>query len=333
MSNSVIGTRIGGYMVEAELGRGGMGVVYRAQELALGRAVALKLLHPSMVDDPVARTRFQREITNTAAIEHPHVVPVYSAGYEDGHFYIAMRFVQGRDLGELLHQEGRLEPNRAFRLVGQIASALHAVHATGLVHRDIKPQNVLLWNPGESDEHSFLTDFGIAKALDEVQPLTRIGALGTPGYMAPEVRDGRPATPACDQYGLAVLAFELLTGRLPFDLQDEIQDIPRPLHAYSRNVPRHARETLERALSPDPAERHPDVRALALSDPSAHLAFEQGRAITSTVTNARDQRQLVLQLETKHGLSVEAIAEIADLKKTEVVRLRRKAAREALIGE
>jgi serine/threonine-protein kinase len=333
MSDSLIGAQIGIYAVEEELGRGGMGVVYRAEDLALRRPVALKVLLPHLLDDSTARTRFQREIQTTVAIEHPHVVPVYAAGLEDGHFFIAMRYVQGRDLGDLLHGETQLLHKRVLRLVGQVASALYAVHAKGIVHRDIKPQNVLIWNPGEPDEHAFLTDFGIAKALDDVQPITRVGALGTPGYMAPEVLEGLPPTPACDQYALAVVAFELLTGRMPFDDDDEIRDLPVPLAAYAPGVPKQLRETIERALSPDPQQRFDDVRAFVMSDETAHEAFERSQAITTTVENVRNQERLVTDLHAVHALSDSAIAEIADLRRTEVVRLRRQAARRALVGE
>lgn len=333
MIDPLLGERIGIFLVEAELGRGGMGVVYLAQDLALNRSVALKVLLPHLLDDATARARFQREIQNTVAIEHPHVVPVYTAGLEDGRFFIAMRYVQGQDLAEVLHATGQLAHPRVLRLVGQIASALWAVHAKGIVHRDIKPQNVLLWNPDEPDEHAFLTDFGIARALDDVQPLTRIGALGTPGYMAPEVLEGLPPTPACDQYALAVVAFELLTGRMPFEDDDEIRDLPLPLAAYAPGIPKQVKETIERALAPDPNERFEDVRAFVMSDETAHEAFERSRAISTTVETVRSQERLVTDLHSVHALSDEVIAEIADLRRTEVVRLRRQAARRALIGE
>ena len=330
MADPLLGTEVDVYRVEAELGRGGMGVVYLAEDLALRRRVALKVLLPHLLDDPTARSRFQREIQNTVAIEHPHVVPVYAAGLAEGRFFIAMRYVQGQDLGEVLHVEHQLPHARVLRLVGQIASALWAVHAKGIVHRDIKPQNVLVWNPGEPDEHVFLTDFGIARALDDVQPLTRAGALGTPGYMAPEVLEGLSPTPACDQYALAVVAFELLTGRLPFDEDDEIRDLPVPLAA---GVPKRVKDTIKRALSPDPDDRFEDVRAFVMSDETAHEAFERSQAISTTVETVRSEEQLVEDLHSVHDLSDEVIAEIADLRRTEVVRLRRRAARRALLGE
>ena len=333
MTDPLLGTQIGNFLIKEELGHGGMGIVYVAEDLALRRAVALKVLAPHLLDDATARTRFQREIKNTVAIEHPHVVPVYSAGIEDGNFFIAMRYVRGADLWQIFREEGPLEYKRVLRLVGQIASALHTVHATGIVHRDIKPQNVIVWNPGEPDEHTFLTDFGIAKALDDMHRVTKVGVLGTPPYMAPEIREGSAATPACDQYALGVMAFELLAGRVPFEEDDEIQDIPLPLSAYAPEVPRHVRETIERALSPSPSDRFDDVRAFVLSDDTARDSFERSQAITTTIRDVRSQEQLVTDLQAVHGLTEEAIAEIADLRRTEVVRLRRQAARKALIGE
>jgi serine/threonine-protein kinase len=333
MADPLLGTKIGSFLVEEELGRGGMGVVYVAQELGLHRAVALKVIAPHLLDDATTRTRFQREIANTVAIEHPHVVPVYSAGIDEGSFFIAMRYVRGADLWHIFREEGPLNQERVLRLTGQIASALYTVHQTGIVHRDIKPQNVLIWNPGEPDEHSFLTDFGIAKALNDVQRVTTIGALGTPPYMAPEVREGMPATPACDQYALAVMTFELLTGKLPFEDDDEIRDIPLPLSAYAPDVPHHVRQTIERALSPDPNDRFEDVRAFVFTDATARAAFKRSEAITETLDGARSPEQLVTDLHGRYGLNEDAIAEIADLRRTEVVRLRRQAARKALIGE
>jgi serine/threonine protein kinase len=336
--DGLIGVELAGFRIESELGRGGMGVVYLAEEVALGRVVALKVLAPEHVQDPTARGRFQFEIKSAVAIEHPHVVPIYGAGYEGGQFYLAMRFVRGEDLLRVLDTDGPLSEARALRIVGQIASALHAVHEQGIVHRDIKPQNVLVWNAGEPDEHSFLTDFGIARALDESRRLTQFGALGTRGYMAPELLDGMAPTPACDQFSLACVAFELLTGRLPFGegttdtADDEPQDLPLPIVAYAPPSKR-VRESIEQALSVDPKERFVDIRAFVAAMDVAHEAFERSRAITGTVATARSAEKLVSELYTSHGLSEEAIAEIADLRKSEVVRLKRQAARSFLVGD
>jgi serine/threonine-protein kinase len=291
-----------------------------------------------LLEDSTAAARFQREIKNAVEIEHPHIVPVYSAGYEDGVFYLAMRYVRGPDLWEVVSAEGPLPEPRTMRLVGQLASALFSCHEQSIVHRDVKPQNVLLWNAGAPDEHAFLTDFGIAKALNDAVRITRFGALGTPGYMAPELLNGEAASPASDQFALACLAFELLTGHLPFgepdasDTQD-VQEFPLPLTVYAPGVSTRVRETIERALSPEPDERFPDVRAFVTADEAAHEAFERSNAISETVGKVRGQSELVTGLALEHGLSDARIAEIADLKKSQVVRLRRQAARRFVIGE
>ncbi len=282
-----LGTQIGNFVLEAKLGQGGMGVVFVARDLALGRDVALKVLAPNLVDDARARSRFQREIKAAVAIEHPHVVPIYSAGYEDGCFFLAMRYIRGRDLHVVLNETGPLAEERAMRIVGQIASALYAVHEQGLVHRDVKPHNVLLWTSDIGEEHAFLTDFGLAKAVDEVFGITVAGALGTRGYMAPELHDGADPTPSCDQYSLAVLAFELLTGQLPFHDDDELRDFPEPIGALAPGTSQSLRATIQRALSPDPGERFPSVLAFVQSNDSSYEAFE--KSTTQRLENCRDR--------------------------------------------
>lgn len=334
MSGLAVGAQLGNYLIEDELGRGGMGIVYKAQDLALKRPIALKVLAPHLLDDSAARTRFQGEIKHAVVIEHPHVVPVYNAGYEGGYFYLAMRYVRGPDLARLLDTDGPLSEARAMRIVGQIASALWMVHSEGIVHRDVKPQNVLVWNAGATDEHTFLTDFGIAKAIDETLGLTKLGALGTRGYMAPELLNGRPASAACDQFSLACLAFELLAGELPFGTQmDDALIDPLPLALHAPQTSKGVRETIERALAADPRERFPDVLAFVTRDETAHEAFEQSRAINDAVKGKRSDSELVTGLHAEHGLSDAKIAEIADLEKSQVVKLRRKAARRSLVGE
>jgi serine/threonine-protein kinase len=313
-----------------------MGVVYRAEDLALRRPVAIKLLLSELLERPNARTRFQQEIETAANLEHPHIVPVYNGGYEDGHFFIAMRYVEGPDLGRIVERDGALSENRTLRLVGQIASALHSVHTKGIVHRDVKPQNILVWNAGEPDEHAFLTDFGIAKALDDPRRLTTAGVLGTPGYMAPELLAGMPPTPACDQYSLGCVAFELLTGHLPGS--DEVAEPgsghePHRRSELPEQISPRLRHTIERALEVDPKHRFADLRALALQDEAASEAFERSEAISDTVSTSRSQPELVENLYTAHGLSDAEIAEIADIEKSRVVLLRRQAARRSLIGE
>jgi serine/threonine protein kinase len=334
VTDPLIGTTIAvKFELEERLGEGGMGVVYRAKDRALKRTVAVKLLAPHLLQDTAARARFQREIASAVAIEHPHVVPVYDAGYEDGFFYLVMRCVDGPSLGQLLVRHGPLPEERAMRIVGQVASALHAVHERGIVHRDVKPQNVLLWGAGTPDEHALLTDFGIARAIDETRGITRFGVIGTPGYMAPELHKSRSVAPAGDQFALACVAFELLTGRLPFDqdVDGEWVRVAAPL-ADLAPVSRRVHETIERALAPKPSDRFPSVRAFVMADDTAQQSFERSQAIAEVVAE-RSSESVVRELHTEHGLTDEAIAEIADLKKSEVLRLKRRAARRAIVGD
>jgi serine/threonine protein kinase len=326
------GSIVGRYQVIEELGQGGMGVVYRAIDGPLQRDVALKVIAPKYLHDKEARARFQQEIKAAVAIEHPHVVPVYNAGFEDGHFFLAMRYVRGCDLWQLVHEGGPLPEQRAMRLVGQIASALAMMHQQGMVHRDIKPQNVLVWHPDFSDEHAFLTDFGIAKALGETLGLTKMGPIGTLGYMAPELRRWETVTPACDQYSLACLTYELLSGRLPFS-EDAIDgDPPEPIQLHAQ-VSSKLQAALGRALLSEPTDRFPDVQAFVAASDVAHEAFNESRNIQQTLASGRPDSQKISQLYTGLQLSDERIAEIANLEKSEVVSMRRRAARQSIVGE
>ena len=183
MATLAPGQTFAGYSVEAVVGRGGMGVVYRATDLALERPVALKLVAPELAADPRFRERFLRESRLAASMEHPHILPVYAAGEADGTLYLAMRLVEGEDLKTLLEREGTLEPALAVGLVTQIAGALDAAHAKGLVHRDVKPGNVLISSSGEC----YLCDFGLTKPMAAERSLTESGQfLGTLDYVAPE---------------------------------------------------------------------------------------------------------------------------------------------------
>src|SRR5262245_29872866 len=183
-----IGTDFLGYRIEDVIGRGGMGVVYRAYDLRLKRPVALKLVAPSLATDERFRERFARESELVMSLEHPNVVPIYDAGDVDSRLYLAMRLVDGTDLGSLLRSEGALDPARAVTICSQIASALDAAHARGLVHRDVKPSNVLL----DGSEHVYLADFGLTRRLDDLtsDPGSE-RSIGTPAYLAPEQLEGQ----------------------------------------------------------------------------------------------------------------------------------------------
>ena len=219
------GSRIGQYVIEQQVGSGGMAVVFSARDETLGRMVALKVLSPALAHDEEFRRRFLRESRSVAAVEESHIVPVYAAGESDGVLYIATRFVPGGDLGSLLRREGQpFAPDRAVSLISQIASALDAAHQAGLVHRDVKPGNVLIDSTPGRPEHAYLADFGLSKATSSATGLTASGAfLGTPDYCAPEQITGKPPVSArSDQYSLACVAFCLLTGSVPYGRGDTI---------------------------------------------------------------------------------------------------------------
>jgi hypothetical protein len=208
-----IGSEFVGYRIEGLIGRGGMGVVYRAYDLRLKRTVALKLMAPELALDERFRERFSREAELAMSLEHPNVVPIHDAGDIDGRLYLAMRYVEGRDLGVLLEAEGALEPAHAVAICGQVAQALDAAHARGLVHRDVKPSNVLL----DENEHVYLADFGLTRRLDERSAPGEHGrSMGTPAYLAPEQIEGRPIDGRADVYSLGCLLYQCLTGEIPF---------------------------------------------------------------------------------------------------------------------
>jgi len=207
-----------GYRIEDEIGRGGMGGVYRATELSLERPVALKLITPELAADEGFRKRFLRESRLAASLDHPHVLPVFQAGEAEGQLYIAMRYVEGEDLRTLLRRTGKLEPVRAVRICGQVAEALDAAHRRGLVHRDLKPGNVLLDSSGEA----YLADFGLTKQVGSAS--TQTGELvGTLDYLAPEQIRGEEVDGRTDEYALACVLYECLSGQAPFHRQTEAE--------------------------------------------------------------------------------------------------------------
>ncbi|MDP9343329.1 MAG: protein kinase [Actinomycetota bacterium] len=217
-----IGSLVGSYRIDSLVGRGGMGVVYRAQHTRLKRLAALKVLAPEVADEPDFRERFERESELAAAMDHPNIIPIYDAGEADGTLYIAMRFVEGTDLRALLEGVGPLTASRAVDLLEPVASALDGAHRRGLVHRDVKPGNVMVeQRGGEADEHVFLTDFGLVKRVDAPGGLTRTGYfVGTVDYAAPEQFRGEPLDGRTDQYALGCLLYHCLAGHPPFPRDD-----------------------------------------------------------------------------------------------------------------
>ncbi|HWA53981.1 MAG TPA: serine/threonine-protein kinase, partial [Solirubrobacterales bacterium] len=224
------GDEFAGYRIERRLGRGGMGVLYLAIEPGLERRVALKLIAPEAAADEVFARRFAEESKIAASIEHPNVVPIYAAGEEGDVPFIAMRYVAGADLARRLARAGRLEPAAAVDLIAQIGNGLDAIHAAGLIHRDVKPANVLL--AGEQGaEHAYITDFGVARNVSTESGLTQTGRfVGTLDYVAPEQISGGPIDARVDVYALGCLLFKLLTGEVPFPKEGEAARLYAHLH-------------------------------------------------------------------------------------------------------
>ncbi len=256
---------IAGYRIESVVGRGGMGVVYRATQLALEREVAIKLIATERAQDPVFRARFERESKLAASIEHVNVIPVYEAGEDDGLLYIVMRLVDGVDLAHVLAHDGALEPARAARLVAQLAGALDAAHGHGLVHRDVKPANILLTL--DEPEHLYLTDFGVAKRLGDDGMTQAGGWVGTIDYLAPEQIRGEAAGPAGDIYALAAVLFHCLTGRVPYARDSDAAKlwahVNAPLPALGPGFPPALDAVVSRGMAKEPAQRFRTAAELA----------------------------------------------------------------------
>ena len=265
------GFLLAGYRLEAPVGAGGMAVVFRARDERLGRLVALKILAPAVAADPAFRRRFIAESRAAAAVDDPHIIPVYEAGEADGVLFIAMRFVQGGDLRLVLQREGALAPGRAAAFISPVASALDAAHAVGLVHRDVKPANILVdAHPGRPD-HVYLSDFGVTKGAMTSVSLTEAGQfLGTPDYSAPEQIDGRTVDGRTDQYALACVSYQLLTGAPPFErdqgmavLLAHLSQPPPSLGSRRPGLPEAADRVLARALAKAPEKRFGSCRDFA----------------------------------------------------------------------
>lgn len=247
-TDPAIGSTLAGYRLDELIARGGMGVVYRATQLALERPVALKVIAPHLAGDAGFRERFLRESRLAARLEHPGVVPVYDAREEDGELIVAMRLIEGGNLKQRIAARGPLPPAEAVALLGQVAEALDAAHAAGIVHRDVKPHNVLL-----EGERAYLTDFGLAKALGESGVLSGASIAGTAEYMSPEQWRGRDVGPAADVYSLGCVLYEAVTGVAPF---------ARRAGGAEPEMPRGLDAVVERAVAKDPAERYPSAGAM-----------------------------------------------------------------------
>ena len=286
-TNTRIGTELGPYRIESLLGRTAMSVVYLAEHVRLGRRVALKVLDVHVGADPSFRERFTRESRLAASLDHPHIVPVYDAGEAAGLFYIAMRYVEGGDLRSVMERDGIPRVAETLFIVEQVADALDAAHALGLVHRDVKPGNVLL---SRNRDHAYLSDFGIVKQ-STMTALTRTGGfVGTPEYAAPEQIEGQKVDARTDVYGLGCMVFECLTGQTPFQGESEMSLLyahlqkPAP-HVTSRrdDLPPALNTVLATALAKSPDERYRTCGELAAA---VHAAAVRRTTPTGQLTAA-----------------------------------------------
>jgi YVTN family beta-propeller protein len=274
--------RIGGefldYRIEEPIGQGGMGVVYLAYDNRLKRKVALKLMAPELAHDERFRERFSRESELAMSLEHPNVIPIHDAGEADGRLYLAMRYVEGTDLRALLREEGSLEPLRALAIVRQIAQALDAAHVKGLVHRDVKPSNVLL----DASEHVYLADFGLTRRQSaEVGQPGEARSLGTPAYIAPEQIEGGPIDARADVYSLGCLLYECLTGAPPFGGSSRLEiawahleEEPPSATECTPDLPGGIDDVIRKALAKQRDDRYPTCAAL-IDAAEAALGFHR----------------------------------------------------------
>ena len=283
-SDPLPGSEVAGFRLEELLGRGGMGAVYRATDVRLGRSVALKLLVPELAESDRFRERFLRESQLAASLDHPHIVPIYAAGDADGQLYLAMRYVEGSDLRQLIAREAPLDPARALRLIEQIGDALDAAHERGLVHRDVKPGNVLIAG-ATGREHCYLTDFGLTKQTSSISGLTGTGELvGTIEYVSPEQIRGEKIDERADVYSLGCVLYECLAGVRPFARESEVATLwahvhepPGPLRGTHPELGDEIDEVMARALAKAPADRHGSCAEL-VAEARAALGLEEGPA-------------------------------------------------------
>jgi serine/threonine protein kinase len=294
------GSDFAGFRIGRTLGHGGMGIVYLATEVRLERQVALKVIRAELAGDESFRARFRSESRTAASVEHPNVVTVFGAGEHDGLLYVAMRFVPGRDLGRIVAADGALSPDDAAPLIAQVADGLDAVHAAGLVHRDVKPHNVIV---GEEDD-AYLTDFGLAKAMASSSGLTATGqVIGTVDYMAPEQIEGRRVDARTDVYALGGVLFHAITGRVPFDERESTAKmyahVNEPPPSTGGRLASVLDPVIRRAMAKDPADRHLSagdlgraavaaIRGEPVTEPEHIVGSGEAAPLPETVRLSRD---------------------------------------------
>jgi predicted Ser/Thr protein kinase len=302
----MLGASVAGYRIESVAGRGGMGVVYRARQIALDRAVALKLIAPELARDDAFRARFARESRIAASLDHPNVIPVYEAGEDGDRLFIAMRFVEGTDLGRMIDEGGAVEPRLAAELVAQAASALDAAHARGLVHRDVKPANLLVAGDA-ARPHVYLTDFGLARRDGSSTALTTTGQwMGTPDYAAPEQIDGDEVDARTDVYALGCVLFTALAGVPPFGDRPRmakagahLHERPPALRSIRPEVAAAFEPVVARALAKRPIDRYPSAGELGAAALAA-AGSTGGTTSTRRLVRAREGSSRTARL-TRRG--------------------------------
>ena len=329
------GTEVASYRIVHTLGRGGMSVVYLAEHDWLQRKVALKVLAPQLADDERFRERFVRESRLAASLDHPNVIPIYEAGASGGDLFIAMRFVEGSDLRTLLHEGGALEPARAIGILRQVASALDAAHEQGLVHRDVKPANVLLARPRSSEpvEHVYLSDFGLTKRSASDSAVTGTGQfVGTLDYAAPEQFKGETPDARTDVYSLGCVLFECLTGRPPFRSENDaglmyahLQQPPPPVTSERPDLPHEIDRVVGRAMAKSPDDRPRSAGELA-DDAARALGAELPPRAALLKAPAEDAYQGLLaqgvdRAISEFGLDAKKVPAALDLMDREMRRL------------
>ena len=265
----LVGDEFASYRLRGIISRGGMSVVYQAENPRLGNVIALKVLAPELATNDVFRTRFLQESRTAAALSHPNVIPIYDVGSCEDLLYMAMRYVSGPDLRTVLEKERQIPQTRALVIAGQTARALDAAHRTGLVHRDVKPGNILIEEDGDDhDLHVYLADFGITKHTTSRGGLTSTGEfLGTIDYIAPEQIQGMPVDGRSDQYALGCVLYECLTGHVPFEkdldaavIWAHVEELPPMPSTLSPEMPTSVDQVFARVMAKKAADRYPSCR-------------------------------------------------------------------------
>src|ERR1700745_3453728 len=305
----LVGDEFAGYRMRAVLGRGGMSVVYQAENLRMGNVIALKVLAPELAAGDVFRARFLEESRIAASLNHPNVIPIYDMGSSGGLLYIAMRYVSGTDLRQMIKKRGRLQPGTALFLLGQVARALDAAHHQGLVHRDVKPGNMLIERGSDEGDpdHVYLADFGITKHAMSRSGLTSTGQfLGTIDYVAPEQIRGTSVLGLADQYSLGCVMYECLTGRVPFEkdldaaiIWAHVEETPAMPTTLRPELPPEIDDVFGRVLAKRPDERYGSCRefvdaarlALGIFGPGTESSLAYGVTTGRPQTGPAPRRQ------------------------------------------